>query len=99
MYEEKCRMTEVANMVQIREIFASIGTLFTNLFEHPDWRNLVDVAILAVLIYNVIKLVIHTRSNSLFKGIAVVLIMAWIASVLRFNAVSWLLNQIGRAHV
>ena len=87
-------MTEVANVVQIREIIASIGTLFTNLFEHPDWRNLVDVAILAVLIYSMIKLVIHTRSNSLFKGIAVVLIMAWIAGILGFNAVSWLLNQI-----
>ena len=87
-------MTEVANMVQIREMFTSIGALFTNLFEHPDWHNIVDVAILAVLIYNVIKLVIHTRSNSLFKGIAVVLIMAWLSSLLRFNAVSWLLNQI-----
>ena len=81
-------------MVQIREFFFSIGALFTNLFEHPDWHNIVDVAILAVLIYNVIKLVIHTRSNSLFKGIAVVLVMAWLSSVLRFSAVSWLLNQI-----
>ena len=81
-------------MVQIREFFFSIGALFTNLFEHPDWHNIVDVAILAVLIYNVIKLVIHTRSNSLFKGIAMVLVMAWLSSVLRFSAVSWLLNQI-----
>ena len=68
-------MTEVADMVQIREILSSIGALFTNLFEHPDWHNIVDVAILAILIYNVIKLVMHTRSNSLFKGIAVVLII------------------------
>ena len=81
-------------MVQIREFFFSIGALFTNLFEHPDWHNIVDVAILAVLIYNVIKLVMHTRSNSLFKGIAMVLVMAWLSSVLRFSAVSWLLNQI-----
>ncbi len=81
-------------MVQLREFFSSIGALFTNLFEHPDWHNIIDVAILAVLIYNVIKLVMHTRSNSLFKGIAVVLIMAWLSSMLRFNAVSWLLNQI-----
>ena len=76
------------------EFWASIGALFTNLFEHPDWHNIVDVAILAVLIYNIIKLVMHTRSNSLFKGIAVVLIMAWLSSMLRFSAVSWLLNQI-----
>ena len=81
-------------MVQIRESLATIGALFTNLFEHPDWHNIVDVAILAVLIYYVIKLVMHTRSNSLFKGIAVILVMAWVSGLLRFNAVSWLLNQI-----
>ena len=81
-------------MVQIRELFTSIGALFTNLFEHPDWHNIVDVAILAVLIYNIIKLVLHTRSNSLFKGIAMVLVMAWLSNVLRFSAVSWLLNQV-----
>ena len=81
-------------MSQLREFFNSIGALFTNLFVHPDWHNMVDVLILAVLIYNIIKLVIHTRSNSLFKGIAVVLVMAGLSSILRFNAVSWLLNQI-----
>ena len=36
----------------------------------------------------------HTRSNSLFKGIAVVLVTAWLSGMLRFNAVTWLLNQI-----
>ncbi len=81
-------------MVQLRELFSSIGALFTNLFVHPDWHNVIDVVILTILIYNVIKLVMHTRSNSLFKGIAVVLIMAWLSGMLRFNAVSWLLNQI-----
>ena len=81
-------------MVQLREFVFSISSLFTNLFSHPDWHNIVDVAILAVLIYNIIKLVMHTRSNSLMKGIAVILVMAWISSALRFSAVSWLLNQI-----
>ena len=81
-------------MVQIREFFNSIGMLFTNLFVHPDWHNIIDVAILAVLIYYVIKLVMHTRSNSIFKGIAAVLAMTWLSGVLQFNAVAWLLNQI-----
>ena len=81
-------------MVQIRDFLSSIGALFTNLFVHPDWHNVIDVAILAILIYNTIKLVMHTRSNSLFKGIALVLVMAWLSSMLRFSAVSWLLNQI-----
>ena len=81
-------------MLRFREFLFSISALFTNLFQHPDWHNIIDVAILAVLIYNIIKLVMHTRSNSLMKGIVLVLVMAWVCSVLRLNAVSWLLNQI-----
>ncbi len=81
-------------MVQLREFLFSIGALFTNLFQHPDWHNIVDVAILTVLIYNVIKLLMNTRSNSLLKGIALLLVMAWACSALRFSAVSWLLNQL-----
>ena len=81
-------------MVRIQGFLMSIGTLFTNLFEHPDWHNVADVLILAILIYQIIKLVMHTRSNSLFKGIAVVLVMAWLANALQLNAVSWLLTQV-----
>lgn len=81
-------------MIQLQEFLLSIGSLFSNLFQHPDWRNLADVLILAILIYQVIKLVMHTRSNSLFKGIAVVLVMAWLANALHLSAVSWLLTQI-----
>lgn len=81
-------------MMRVREFFIQAGALFTNLFEHPDWRNIVDVIILTVLIYHVIKLVMHTRSNSLFKGIVAILLMAWAADVLRINAFSWILGQI-----
>ena len=81
-------------MVRIQEFLLSISSLFTNLFMHPDWHNVVDVLILAMLIYQVIKLVMHTRSNSLFKGIAAVLVMAWLANALQLNATSWLLAQV-----
>lgn len=81
-------------MIQLQGFLSSIESLFGNLFQHPDWRNMADVLILAILIYQVIKLVMHTRSNSLFKGIAVILVMAWLASALRLSAVSWLLTQI-----
>ena len=81
-------------MIQLREFLLSIGSLFANLFLHPDWRNMADVLILTLLIYQVIKLVMHTRSSSLFKGTAVVLVMAWLANALHLSAVSWLLTQI-----
>ena len=33
-------------MTQINELFIRISALFTNLFQYPDWRNIVDVVIL-----------------------------------------------------
>ena len=81
-------------MVQIQAFFAEIGALFVNLFDRPDWRNIVDIGILAVLIYSVIKLVMHTRANSLFKGILFILVLSWLANALEISAVSWLLQQV-----
>lgn len=81
-------------MIQIQAFFSSIGAMFANLFVQPDWRNLVDIAILAVLVYQVIKLVMHTRANSLFKGIALILILTWLSGVLEISALNWLLQQV-----
>jgi len=81
-------------MLQIKDMLSQLGVLFANLFENPDWRNLADIAILAVCIYHVFKLAMHTRANSLFKGIVAVLVMAWIADALQISAVSWILQQI-----
>ena len=81
-------------MIHIQSMLSQVGSLFANLFVNPDWRNMVDIAILAVLIYQVIKLVMHTRANSLFKGIGLILVLAWIADALQISAVSWILSQI-----
>lgn len=78
----------------MQAFFAQLGTMFTNLFAYPDWRNIVDIAILSVLIYNIIKLVMHTRANSLFKGIVFILLLAWISDALQIRALNWLLQQV-----
>lgn len=81
-------------MIHIQTFLSGIGAVLSNLFVHPDWRNLVDIAILSILIYNVIKLAMHTRANSLFKGMALILILAWVSDVLQISALNWLLQQI-----
>ena len=80
--------------MQLQAILNQLGNLFSNLFVHPDWRNILDVAILTVLIYNLLKLVRYTRASSLFKGILFVLVMALVADAAEINATSWVLQQI-----
>ena len=81
-------------MLQIQSIINQIGNLFSNLFVHPDWRNILDIAILTILIYNLLKLVSHTRASSLFKGIVFILVLALISDILEINALNWLLEQV-----
>ena len=85
---------EVTALLQVQALFNQIGNLFSNLFVHPDWRNIVDIVFLTVLIYNLLKLVRYTRANSLFKGIIFVLVMALVSDALEINATSWILQQI-----
>ena len=87
-------MLEVDDVLQIQAILNHLGNLFTNLFVHPDWRNILDIALLTVLIYNLLKLVSYTRASSLFKGIVFILAMALVSDALEMNAVSLVLQQI-----
>ena len=80
-------------MIQIFSLVRQIGALFANLFSRPDWRTILDIAIMAVLIYHGLKLVLRTRANSVFKGIGVVLVVAWIANMLQISTLNWLMQQ------
>ena len=66
-------------MVQLRLFFSEISALFTSLFLRPDWRNVLDIAITSFIIYQLIRLVVRTRASSVFKGIGLVLVFAWLA--------------------
>ncbi len=81
-------------MIQIFSLVRQIGALFANLFTSPDWRTILDIVIMAVLIYHGLKLVLRTRANSVFKGIGVVLVVAWIANILQISTLNWLMQQV-----
>jgi len=81
-------------LIHIQDLLTQLSALFVNLFANPDWRNILDIAILSVIIYRVIKLVMNTRANSLFKGIIVILVLAWVSDAMQISALNWLLQQI-----
>ena len=58
------------------------------------WRNILDILVVATVIYYLIKLVRQTRANSVLKGLGFVLVMAWVADLLELSAISWILRQL-----
>ncbi len=74
-------------------IWQQFLSLFSNLFVRPDWRNILDIAIVSVLVYQLIRALAHTRANTVLKGVFIVLLITGLAELLQLNALSWLLLQ------
>lgn len=75
-------------------LWQQFSTRVISLGSSLSWRNVLDIAVVALLIYYVIALVRQTRANSVLKGLALVLVMAWISDVLQLSAFNWILRQV-----
>ncbi|MDO4739970.1 MAG: diadenylate cyclase CdaA [Eubacteriales bacterium] len=71
-----------------------IKSLLYNLFLQPDWHTFVDIFIIALVIYQLLKRLMTTRANSVIRGIVMVLMVTWLSEILQFNAINWLLQQV-----
>lgn len=69
-------------------------TLFSNLFEQPDWHNYLDILLTACIVYALIRLMIRTRSSAVVKGVVVLLLFTWLTDLLSLNVVNWAIRQI-----
>lgn len=71
-----------------------LSSLFSNLFLQPDWHSYLDIIIIAVLMYQVLKRLMKTRANSVIRGVILILLCTWLSEILQFNTLNWLLQQV-----
>ena len=66
-----------------------------NLYYMPTvgFTDIIDILVVAYLIYKIIFWIKETRAWTLFKGIMVILIFALIAVVLNLNTIVWILSN------
>lgn len=55
--------------------------------------DIVDIAIIAYVVYKLFSILKNTRAEQVLKGLVFVLIFASIADMLNLNTVSWVMNQ------
>ncbi len=67
-------------------------TVFDNL-KIIKLRDIIDIVIVALVIYNGIKLIKETRASTLIKGILLLVAFMYVSSVLQLNAVNYLLEN------
>lgn len=54
----------------------------------------VDILIIAFIIYKIYTIIHGTRAVQVIKGIALIIVAAWVARFLRLETVSWVLRQL-----
>ena len=57
------------------------------------FTDILEIIIISVIVYQVIKWVKYTRAWTLFKGIIMLLLFAFFAAVFQLNTISWLLSN------
>lgn len=73
-----------------------MGNFFMTVFDNLRiirLRDIIDIVIVALVIYNGIKLIKETRASTLIKGILLLVAFMYISSVLQLNAVNYLLEN------
>ena len=91
-------MAEDFSISNLGSIFSSsIGTTASdviNIISHPKVADIIDIAIVAFVVYKIISLVRQTRAAQLMKGIVVLGVAYFVAAVFDLRTMSLLLNNI-----
>ena len=71
------------------------GKYLTNI-HFPDvmWTDIVEIIIIAVLIYNVLVWIKNTKAWALMKGIVVILVFVIIASIFNMSTILWITRNL-----
>ena len=67
---------------------------FWNIFNRPQLNDILDILIVAVLIYQLIMLTRETRASDVMKGFVMLIVACLLSGLLGLTALTWVLNLI-----
>ena len=71
-----------------------LGKLLWNIFNRPTFVDILDIAVIAFMLYQLVLLTRRTRAVQVLKGIAIVIGVSYLSEVLGFKALHWLASTL-----
>lgn len=71
-----------------------VQTFFWNLIHRPTLIDYIDIAIIAVLIYQLVKITRQTRAIQVLKGLAILIVASYLSELIGLTTLNWLLRSI-----
>ena len=79
---------------QMTDIMSTLRNMIWNLTHRIRIADLIDILIVAVIIYELLLLTRHTRGSALLKGLFLLLIISLLSNLLGLVSLNWLLTAI-----
>ncbi len=78
----------------MQAFWESLKTILWNVFNRPTVADVVDILIVAFLLYELLMLTRQTRASAVLKGLAVLVVASLASDLLGLTALNWLLLNV-----
>ena len=75
-------------------VWNTISTTLWNIFHRPGIADIVDIIIVAVILYNLLMLTRQTRGSAVLKGLLLLLVLVGVSNLVGLTALNWLLTAV-----
>lgn len=79
---------------RVESLWQTIQTMIWNVFHRPGLSDIIDIIIVAFIVYELIMLTRQTRGSAVLKGLVLLLLIVGISDLLGLTALNWLLMTI-----
>ncbi len=78
----------------MESLWQTIRTMVWNVFHRPGLADIIDIIVVAFVIYELIMLTRQTRGSAVLKGLVLLLVIVGISNLLGLTALNWLLMNV-----
>ena len=78
----------------VNNAWDQIKNLVWNVFNRPTIADVLDIFIVAYLIYKLLMLTKETRASAVLTGLVMLIAASWISDLLGLTALSWVLQNV-----
>ena len=78
----------------VNDIWSTIRNMGWNLTHRLGIIDIIDILIVAVIVYELLLLTRHTRGSALLKGLFLLLVIVLVSNMLKLTSLNWLLMAV-----
>lgn len=72
----------------------AMSTFLWNIFNRPVFKDILDILLVAFLIYKLLMLTRGTRASQVLKGFVLLIVASWLSGLFKLTAMNWLLMTV-----